>query len=79
MDAAESRSELLKRITIDAGKCGGRPCVRGMRICVIDVLGWLEAGMTRQEILADYPELEDADITACLAFAGRQVEPVRAA
>ena len=56
-------------ITIEAGKRGGRPCVRGMRIAVADVLGWLAAGMTEQQILADYPELTEADIRACLAYA----------
>lgn len=56
-------------ITIEAGKRGGRPCVRNMRIAVADVLGWLAAGMSHQEILADYPELTEEDIRACLAFA----------
>lgn len=56
-------------ITIEPGKRGGRPCVRGMRIAVSDVLGWLAAGMSHQEILADYPELTEEDIRACLAFA----------
>ena len=56
-------------ITIEPGKCGGRPCVRGMRIAVADVLGWLAAGMSHQQIIADYPELTDEDIRACLAYA----------
>jgi len=56
-------------ITIEAGKRGGRPCIRKMRIAVADVLGWLAAGMSHQEILADYPELTEEDIRACLAFA----------
>jgi len=56
-------------ITIEAGKRGGRPCVRGLRIAVADVLGWLAAGMSEQEILRDYPELTEADIRACLAYA----------
>jgi uncharacterized protein (DUF433 family) len=56
-------------ITIEAGKRGGRPCIRGMRIAVADVLGWLAAGMTHEEILSDYPELTEADIRACLAYA----------
>jgi uncharacterized protein (DUF433 family) len=56
-------------ITIEPGKRGGRPCVRGLRIAVADVLGWLAAGMSEQEILADYPELTESDIRACLAFA----------
>lgn len=56
-------------ITIEAGKRGGRPCVRGMRIAVADVLGWLAAGMSNQQILADYPELTENDIRACLSYA----------
>ena len=56
-------------ITIEAGKRGGRPCIRGMRISVADVLGWLAAGMTHQEILSDYPELTEEDIRAALAYA----------
>ena len=57
------------RITIEPGKRGGRPCVRSMRITVYDVLGWLASGMTEQEILRDFPELETEDIRACLEFA----------
>jgi uncharacterized protein (DUF433 family) len=56
-------------ITIEPGKRGGRPCVRGMRIAVGDVLSWLAAGMTEQQILEDYPELTEQDIRACLAYA----------
>jgi uncharacterized protein (DUF433 family) len=72
--------ELLQRITLDPGKRGGKPCVREMRITVYDVLGWLAAGMTPQEILADYPELEAEDIQACLTFAAaREQRMVRIA
>lgn len=56
-------------ITIESGKRGGRPTIRGMRIAVADVLGWLAAGMTHEEILSDYPELTEEDIRACLAYA----------
>ena len=56
-------------ITIEPGKRGGRPCIRGLRIGVSDVLGWLAAGMSHQQIIADYPELTDEDIRACLAYA----------
>ena len=56
-------------ITIEPGKRGGRPCVRGVRIAVADVLGWLASGMSHQQILADYPELKEEDIRACLAYA----------
>ncbi len=58
-----------KVITIEPGKRGGRACIRGMRIAVADVLGWLAAGMSEQQILADYPELTETDIRACLAYA----------
>jgi uncharacterized protein (DUF433 family) len=56
-------------ITLEPGKRGGRPCVRHMRITVADVLCWLAAGMSHQEILSDYPELTEADIRACLSYA----------
>ncbi len=56
-------------ITQEPGKRGGRPCIRGMRIAVADILGWLAAGMSHAEILADYPELREADIRAALAYA----------
>ena len=56
-------------ITMEPGKRGGRPCVRGMRITVADVLGWLAAGMSHDQILAEYPELTEGDIRACLAYA----------
>ena len=56
-------------ITIEPGTRGGKPCIRGMRITVYDVLGWLAAGMTPEEILADYPELTAEDIRACLGYA----------
>lgn len=56
-------------ITMEPGRRGGRPCVRGMRIAVADVLGWLAAGMTPAEITADFPELTEDDIRACLEYA----------
>ena len=58
-----------ERITIEPGKRGGKPCIRGFRITVYDVLEYLAAGMTEQEILADFPDLEPEDIKACLTFA----------
>jgi len=58
-----------KIITIKPGKRGGRPTIRGMRIAVADVLGWLAAGMSHEEIISDYPELTEEDIRACLAYA----------
>ena len=56
-------------ITIEPGKRGGRPCIRGMRIAVADILGWLAAGMSHADILKDYPELTEDDIRASLAYA----------
>ena len=57
------------RITVDAGKRGGKPCIRNLRITVYDVLDKLASGQSRDEILTDFPELDDDDILACLAFA----------
>ncbi len=62
----------IERISIDSSVCGGRPTIRGLRIRVKDVLDLLAAGATREEILGDYPYLEDEDITAVLEFASRQ-------
>ncbi len=56
-------------ITREPGKRGGRPCIRGMRITVADILGWLDAGMSHAEIIADFPELTEEDIRAALAYA----------
>jgi uncharacterized protein (DUF433 family) len=58
-----------KIITLEPGKRGGKPCIRGIRITVGDVLGWLAAGMSHAEIIEDYPDLTGEDIQACLAFA----------
>lgn len=58
-----------KIITIESGKRSGKPCIRGLRITVYDVLSWLADGMSSQEIIEDFPELTDSDITACLLFA----------
>ena len=59
----------LSRITSDPDRCGGRPCIRGLRIRVTDVLALLAAGASREEILADYPDLEPEDVTAALRYA----------
>jgi uncharacterized protein (DUF433 family) len=56
-------------ITLEPGKRGGKPCIRGLRITVYDVLSWLASGMTQAEILDDFPELTPDDISACLSFA----------
>lgn len=66
-------TELLNRITINPAQCGGRPCIRGMRIRVMDILDMLSGGMSQAEILADYDELEAEDIAAALAYASKAV------
>lgn len=60
---------LLQRITIEPGKRSGKPCIRGLRLTVYDVLSQLAAGATEREVLDDFPELEHEDILACLAYA----------
>ena len=67
-----------KIITIEPGKRGGKPCVRGMRITVSDVLEYLASGMTEPEILKDFPELTAEDIKACLAFAADREKRIAA-
>jgi uncharacterized protein (DUF433 family) len=64
--------KLLERITMDTNKCGGRPCIRGLRVRVTDILGMLAEGVSESEILADFPHLEPDDIKAALAYAARQ-------
>ena len=64
-----SNSNLASRVTIDPAICNGKPTIRGMRITVQTILEFLSAGETREEILRQYPSLEEADIDACLAFA----------
>ena len=64
-----TQSNYHDRITIEPGKRSGKPCIRGMRITVYDVLEYLASGMSEEEILDDFPELEKDDIRACLAFA----------
>lgn len=62
-------SDLLKRITVNPKQCGGRPCIRGMRIRVIDVLGLFASGLAADEILAEMPDLEPEDLQASLEYA----------
>lgn len=64
----------LQRITINPNQCGGRPCVRGMRIRVKDVLDMLAGGATQEEILRDFPDLEAEDIRACIAYVARYLD-----
>ena len=61
--------DYTKIITIEPGKRGGKPCIRGMRITVYDVLEYLASGMSEDEILSDFPDLTREDILACLSFA----------
>lgn len=64
----------MNRITTNPNQCGGKPCIRGMRIRVKDVLDMLAEGATAQEILADFPDLQAEDIQACIAYAARYVD-----
>ena len=64
---------LADRITVDPQQCGGRPCVRGMRIRVSDVLDLLANGLSPEQIIEELPDLEPGDIEACLRFASRRV------
>ena len=73
-------AELMDRITVDPEKCGGRPCIRGMRIRVSDVLDLLANGLSPEEILQEMPDLELEDIRASLRFASRRLDhPILAA
>lgn len=72
-------ASLLNRITIEPGKCGGKPCIRGMRIRVSDLLEMLGEGVSMEEVLADFPDLEREDILASLQFAARRSDVVRLA
>lgn len=71
--------KLIDRITFDPLQCGGRPCIRGMRIRVSDILEMLAAGVAEAQILADFPDLEHDDIRASLQFAAQRGEIVRIA
>lgn len=72
--------ELMDRITVNPDQCGGRPCVRGMRIRVTDVLDLLASGLSAEQIVADLPDLELADVAACLRFASQRIShPILAA
>jgi uncharacterized protein (DUF433 family) len=71
---------LSQRITVDAEQCGGRPCIRGMRIRVTDVLDLLAAGLNPSQVLEELPDLEPEDLAACLRFASRCLDhPILAA
>lgn len=66
--------ELVNRITFNPRQCGGKPCIRGMRIRVTDVFDLLESGLTRHEVLNELPDLEIEDINACLAYARKKID-----
>ena len=66
--------EVAERITVDPEQCGGRPCIRGMRIRVVDVLDLFAAGLTAEQILEEMPDLEAEDLQACLRFAVRSLD-----
>ncbi len=73
-------AELVERITVNPEQCGGRPCIRGMRIRVVDVLDFLAAGLSQQQVLEELPDLEAEDISACLKFASSRLNhPILAA
>jgi uncharacterized protein (DUF433 family) len=73
-------TELLERITVNPEQCGGRPCIRGMRIRVVDILDLFAAGLNTEQILEELPDLETEDVKAALQYAARRMDnPVLAA
>jgi len=72
----EQEEKLLKRITVNPKQCGGRPCIRGMRIRVLDVLELLAEGVTAEQIISQLPDLELDDVMASILFAAREVRGV---
>lgn len=69
----ENMAIIAERITVNADQCGGRPCIRGMRIRVTDILDLLANGLTPQQVLKEMPDLEAEDVQACLKFASGRV------
>ena len=67
-------ANLTERITVDPEQCGGRPCIRGMRIRVIDVFDLLASGLTSEQVLSELPDLEAEDIRACFSFASQRLD-----
>ena len=70
----EAAVSMINRITVNPRQCGGRPCVRGMRIRVTDVLDLLAAGLSREQVLEELPDLETEDLDACLQYASRSID-----
>lgn len=80
LDGVIVMATLLERITINPAQCGGRPCIRGMRIRVIDILDLLASGLSTEHVLEELPDLELEDIQAALRYAARRLDhPVLAA
>ena len=69
-----SMTTFLQRITIDPEQCGGRPCIRGMRIRVSDILDLFAAGLSSQQILTEMPDLVEEDLQACMTFASHRID-----
>ena len=74
LGSVQTMVTILNRITIEAGKCGGRPCVRGMRIRVVDVLDLITNGLSFEQITEELPDLEIEDIKACVAYARNRMD-----
>jgi uncharacterized protein (DUF433 family) len=70
----DKMTAIAERITVDPEQCGGRPCIRGMRIRVVDVLDLLANGLSHQEVLTELPDLTEDDILACLRFARQRID-----
>ena len=70
-------NNLSERITINPEQCGGRPCVRGMRVRVTDVIELFAAGLTAEQVLKELPDLEPEDLQACLLFAARKLDHIK--
>lgn len=66
--------QLLERITMEPGKCGGKPCIRGMRIRVVDILDLMAGGMSKEQVIEELPDLEPLDIDAAVLFARQRVD-----
>ena len=67
-------ANLAERITVDSDRCGGRPCIRGMRIRVTDVLDLFASGLTAEQVMSELPDVEADDIWACFRFASRRLD-----
>lgn len=66
--------QLLERITMEPGKCGGKPCIRGMRIRVVDILDLMAGGMSKEQVIEELPDLEPLDVDAAVLFARQRID-----